>query len=159
VQIWCIVPAMRGSAFIKVLDFLRSQKLAVISTHGPTKPNPESALIAYAEDDQLNLYFQTGRHTRKAANIKANPHISLVIGLGLEPMLTVQYEGTARQLTDSLEIKAAQQLFYDKNSPTTREFMEHPTAILFKVTPTWIGCSDYTGNKPQVIEITNFPGA
>ena len=138
---------------VKVLDFIRSQKLSVIATSDLHTPSPESAVVAHAEDDNLCLYFQTGRHTRKAANLRVNPHVSLVIGFGLDPMITVQYQGKARQLTDPAEIAAAKQRFYDKNSPTTRAFLEHPTAILFKVEPSWIGCSDYTGPTPQVIEI------
>jgi general stress protein 26 len=137
----------------KILDFLRSQKLAVIATVDPTKPTPESALVAFTEDKQLHLYFQTGRHTRKAANLRVNPHVSLVIGLSLKDLITVQYEGVVEQLTSPEELEACKKRFVAKDSPTTEEYFNHPTAIFFRVTPTWIGLSDYTGKKPEVIEL------
>ena len=140
----------------KILDVLHQQKLAVIATVDPSNPTPESALIAFTEDDQLNLYFQTGRHTRKAANLQQNPHVSLVIGLDQQNLVTVQYEGVARQLTTKEQLEACKQRFIAKNSPTTEEYFNHPTAIFFKVTPTWIGCSDYSGEKPEVIELKEF---
>ena len=140
----------------KILRFLNSQKLAVIATTGILHPAPESALIAFTEDEELCLYFQTGKHTRKAANMKVNSHVSLVVGLSLDDMMTVQYEGKATQLTSVAELEACKQRFISKDSPTTAEYFNHPTAIFFKVTPTWIGCSDYSGSQPEVIEIKEF---
>lgn len=137
----------------KILDFLKSQKLAVIATSGPERRSPESALIAFTEDENLCLYFQTGRHTRKAANLKVNPHVSLVFGLSLDDMITVQYEGAAKQLVTKEELEECKQRFVAKDSPTTKEYFNHPTAIFFKITPTWIGCSDYRGGRPEVIEL------
>lgn len=147
---------MTTSGRLKVLNFLRQQKLAVIATSNPERPTPESALIAFAEDDQLCLYFQTGRHTRKAANLVVNPHVSLVIGLNLDDLTTVQYEGIAEQIAGESELKACKQRFIRKDSPTTEEYFNHPTAIFFKVRPTWIGCSDYSGKCPEVTELNDF---
>lgn len=147
---------MTAAGKLKILSFLRQQKLAVIATSSPAQPTPESALIAFAEDDELSLYFQTGRHTRKAANLKANPYVSLVIGLSLDDLTTVQYEGIAEQIIGQDEHEACKQRFIRKDSPTTEEYFNHPTAILFKVRPTWIGCSDYSGNCPEVIELKDF---
>lgn len=137
----------------KVLNFLKSQKLATIATANPRTNQPESALIAFTEDDQLCLYFQTGKHTRKAQNLKVNPHVSLVFGLTQQEMFTVQYEGVAKQLTTPEELELCKQKFIAKDSPTTEYYFNHPTAIFFKVTPTWIGCSDYRGQKPDVTEL------
>jgi general stress protein 26 len=140
----------------RVLEFLKGQKLAVIATNAPERQAPESALIAFAEDDQLRLYFQTGRHTRKATNLRANPYVSLVIGLQLRDLITVQYEGLAQQLTRPADLEACKQRFVTKDSPTTAEYFNHPTAIFFKITPIWIGYSDYSGALPHVIELTKW---
>jgi len=140
----------------KILDFLGGQKLATISTVDPERPTPESALIAFTEDEELRLYFQTGKHTRKAANLKVNPHVSLVIGLSLTDLVTIQYEGVAEQLTSLEDLEFCKQQFIAKDSPTTEEYFNHPTAIFFRVRPTWIGCSDYSGKRPEVIEIKEF---
>jgi len=147
---------MEGRYKQKILAFLRRQKLAVIATVDPALPAPESALIAFTEDDDLCLYFQTGKHTRKAANLRVNPYVSLVIGLELDDLITVQYEGKAEQLITPEDLEACKQRFIAKDSPTTEEYFNHPSAIFFKVTPTWVGCSDYTGDKPDVIEIKEF---
>ncbi len=140
----------------KILNFLRQQKLAVISTSNPDNPTPESALIAFAEDNEIQLYFQTGKHTRKAANLNTNHCVSLVIGLSLADLITIQYEGIAQPIVDHLEMQQCKERFITKNSPTTEEYFNHPTAIFFKVHPTWIGCSDYSGDKPEVIEMKHF---
>jgi len=150
------VVGMEGRYKQKILAFLRRQKLAVIATVDPARPAPESALIAFTEDDDLCLYFQTGKHTRKAANLRVNPYVSLVIGLELDDLITVQYEGKAEQLITPEDLEACKQRFIAKDSPTTEEYFNHPSAIFFKVTPTWVGCSDYTGDKPDVIEIKEF---
>jgi general stress protein 26 len=140
----------------KILRFLRQQKLAVISTSSLASPTPESALIAFAEDDELQLYFQTGKHTRKAMNLKANQHVSLVIGLNLTDGMTVQYEGVANQILDQHEMQLCESRFMAKGSPTTEKHFNRPTTIYFKVSPTWIGCSDYSDATPDVIEIKQF---
>ena len=140
----------------KVLHFLKTQKLAVISTINSSQATPESALIAYTEDKNLNLYFQTGRHTRKAQNLKKNPRVSLVVGLALKDLITIQYEGQAFKITKNDEIQTSKKRFIEKDSPTTKEYLEHPTSIFFKVTPTWIGYSDYSGGKPHVFELKVF---
>jgi general stress protein 26 len=142
----------------KILNFLHAQKLATISTSNPKTLQPESALVAFTEDDNLCLYFQTGKHTRKAQNLKVNPRVALVFGLTKDEMFTVQYEGLAKQLTTAEELEFCKQQFIAKDSPTTEYYFNHPTAIFFKVTPTWIGCSDYRAKKPVVIEIKDFAG-
>jgi len=136
----------------KILAVLQENQLAVIATVDRGCSTPESALIAYVQDDALNLYFQTGLRTRKAANLRHNPHVSLVVGLDLQERLTLQYQGVARQLADEQEIAECKQRFLDKNSPTTPGYFDYSDTILFKVTPTWIGCSDYSGERPFVVE-------
>jgi hypothetical protein len=151
----------------RVLGILRLQQLAVISTVGPPSPErfypgvsrdiPESALVAFTENEELHLYFQTGRHTRKAANLKHNPYVSFVINHTMEgrpyPMVTVQYQGEARQLTEPEDLEACKRRFIAKSSPTNEKFFNDPSSIFFEVTPIWIGCSDYTCEPPVVFEI------
>ena len=125
------------------LLFLRSQKLAVVATCGSYTKSPESALIAYCEDDELCLYFQSGKATRKVQNIKVNPHVSFVIGLDMG-LVTMQYEGHAQPIFAQEALEACKALFLEKKSPTNAKYFNEDT-IFYKVTPTWIGFSDYTG--------------
>jgi general stress protein 26 len=140
----------------KLITFLRVQKLAVIATHGSLDQAPESALIAFAEDEQLCLYFQTGRHTRKAKNLQINAFVSFVIGFDLNIKTTVQYEGKAQKITEEAHLEQCKQLFIAKGSPTTVKNFNNPNTIFFKVTPTWIGYSDYSDGKPNVFELKQF---
>jgi general stress protein 26 len=128
---------------LQVSIFLKSHRLAVIATNATLDQSPESALIAFVEDDDLSLYFQTSRYSRKANNLMLRQAISLVIGLDLEEMATLQYEGTAQQLDAEDEIEACKALFLAKKSPTTPAYLERPDTILFRVSPTWIRYSHY----------------
>lgn len=140
-----------------MLAFLRTHYLTVIATTDMIHPSPESALIAYVENDQLELFFQTNRHSRKAMNLQQNLHVSFVIGLDLNDLATLQYQGIARRLTDAEEIERCKQMFIDKKSPTASpKYLEHPDSIYFHVKPTWIGFIDYRGRKPKVIERKRF---
>lgn len=139
----------------KILAFIRQQKLAVIATASQTA-RPESALIAYTEDDDLCLYFQTGIDTRKAANLKINPRVALTIGFSLENLVTVQYEGTATRLMEPADLEACKKRFVVKDSPTTAVYFNRPEVIFFKISPTWISYSDYAGMLPEVIELKTF---
>jgi len=70
--------------------------------------------------------------------------------------ITVQYEGRAELLVQEKDLEKCKQLFIAKNSPTTKKYFNSPSAIFFKVSPTWIGYSDYSDKKPGVFEIKHF---
>ena len=78
-----------------LVAFLRSQHWAAEATVAAAV-QPQAALIGYAVTDQLELVFDTLATSRKAANLRTNPRIALVIGGwhdGSEQ--TLQYEGIA----------------------------------------------------------------
>jgi len=129
-------------------QFLRQSKLAVLSTVN-TLNSPESALVAFAEDEKLNLYFQTRVKSRKYANILQTGRVSLVAGWDLHKLVTVQMEGIAERVEATRFIK---QLFVDKKSPSTQEFLNHPDARFFKITVEWVRYSDYSTKPPLVWE-------
>ncbi len=62
-----------------VLDFIRKQKLAVISTVG-NKGIPESAVLEFGETEKLELVFDTFTTSRKYKNLQTNKNVSFVIG-------------------------------------------------------------------------------
>lgn len=130
--------------------FLTAHRLAVIATSGPDG-RPESALIAYVEDERLHLWFQTRRDSRKAGNLRGNPQVALVVGLD-EDGRTLQYQGRARQLVNPEQIAACRDRFIAKRSPTTAEYLDRQDIVFYEVLPEWIGLSDYRGAKPIVTE-------
>ncbi len=147
---------MSQSDYSKIYGFLKAHKLAVVSTGGAKNRAPESALIAYVEDQDLCLYFQTSRHSRKASNLSINHKLSFVIGLDVADKATLQYEGIAVRFEKEDDITKCKQCFADKDSPTTAKHLERPDIVFFKVSPVWIGFSDYSKSKPEVIELTDF---
>ena len=72
--------------------FLRAQKWGVVSTVSRTGA-PQSAVVGIAASEALEVVFDTLSSSRKAANLRANPNVSLVAG-GLDGSdRTVQYAG------------------------------------------------------------------
>ena len=115
---------------------------------------PESALVAFAETDHLELIFETFDYSRKYLNLKHNPLVSFVVGWDEKEHITLQYEGCAREAPPE-RIKEYQSILLSKKTPCTAEFLLHPRAKLFLVSPRWIGFSDYTQRPSEILEM-NF---
>ncbi len=78
-----------------ILDFIKKQKLAVISTITP-KNTPQSAVLEFGETNNLEIIIDMFTSSRKYKNLQTNPNVSLVIGW--DENITVQYEGVAQEL-------------------------------------------------------------
>jgi general stress protein 26 len=135
-----------------ILHFLQRQPMATIATVALGSLQPESALIAFAQTDDLAIIFESFVDTRKWRNLQDNPLVSLVIGWDTQTHITVQYEGRASAISTA-EIERYTQLFLAKDTPCTETFLRDPRVRLFKVTPSWIRYSDYTGKAPHIIEM------
>src|SRR6185369_13519133 len=105
----------------KLLDFLRENKLMVISTVDSEGNKPEAAVVGFAENENLELIFGTSTTTRKYKNIQGNSMVACVIGWDGR-FGTVQYEGMVRELSkeESGEYSA---LLIAKN-PFSAKFVE-----------------------------------
>ncbi len=132
-------------------DFLSTQDLAVLATRSPVGP-PQAALVGVAVTEDLELVFDTVRTSRKYANLAAGPRVALVLGWTGE--VTVQYEGTARELTgEALEHDAAA---YVRRFPDGQARRQWPEIAYVVVTPRWVRYSSYAEPAPCVEEFT-FP--
>ena len=67
----------RNDSQKEALKFLREHNVAMISTASETG-EPQASVVYYFVDDNLNLYFATGRETRKFKNILANPRLTAI---------------------------------------------------------------------------------
>ena len=79
----------------ELLEFLRSHRYAVqASVTGDARP--QAAVVGIAVSDDFEIVFDTVDSSRKAANLRGNSAIALVIG-GTQDgdERTVQYEGIA----------------------------------------------------------------
>lgn len=112
-----------------------------------SKNSSESALIAFAQNDKLELYFMTFVDSRKYTNLENNNAVSLVIGFGYT---TIQYEGMAYQLKEEA-VKEALLAFSLKETPCTSDFLNNPRARFFKILPKWIRYSDYSTCPAEII--------
>jgi len=137
----------------RVLQFLHEHPMATISTIDVNGAKPESALIAFAELDNLEVIFETFYNTRKYNNLQRNSSVALVVGWDTKHHITLQYEGKAQQVTDA-EVLTYRDIFLHKKTPCTEEFLLDPRVRLYRVQPTWIALSDYTGKTPKVTELS-----
>ncbi len=140
----------------EILRFLKKNVLATISTVNPQNLQPESALVAFCELENLEILMLTLRGSRKYVNVLQNNKVALVIGWELNPKFwaTLQYEGRAIQVKDSEEDHYREIFLQKEGSPCTKDFFQYPEMKLFKITPTWIGYSRFPKTKkPRVIEV------
>lgn len=131
--------------------------MATIATVDNNTAQPESALIAFAELDNLEIIFETFVNTRKYRNLKRNNRVALVVGWDTKHHVTLQYEGVAHPVTGT-DIVKYRNIFLSKDTPCTEEFLLDPRVRLFRIVPTWIALSDYTGTAPHIIEL-KFPAS
>lgn len=130
-----------------IFDFIKKQKLAVISTIGDFKP--ESAVLEFGETEDLELIFDTLTSSRKYKNLKVNKDVSFVIGW--DENITVQYEGEAEEIKGE-KAKKYKQTYWIKN-PKAQRWEANKEITYFKVTPKWVRYSDLNKNPWDVFEI------
>ena len=130
---------------------MRRSRIAVqASLSGDT--GPQAAVVGIAVSDAGEIVFDTLGSTRKAQNLRLDPRIALVIGWDEER--TVQYEGIADEPSGD-ELARLKQLYFAV-FPDGRE-REHWAGITyFRVRPTWLRYSDFTGAEPGSAEL-RFP--
>ena len=134
----------------KILNFLKTNNLMVLSTMNKNN-TPQSALVAFAETENLELIFGTFATTRKYQNLKHNNHVSLVIGTDETTNLTLQYEGIASEVTGK-DLEQCQNHQLQKN-PTSQKYASHKDQRYFKINPLWIRYSDLSKNPEEIFEI------
>lgn len=135
----------------KVLNFIKQQELAVISTVN-SAGKAESAVIGFGETDKFELIFGTYDSSRKYQNLRTNQNVSFVIGW--TEGKTVQYEGIAEELTGQNRVKYAD-LYFSKN-PDARKYQDNPEERYFKVNPKWVRYTDLSFEPWEVIILDKF---
>lgn len=134
-----------------ILDFMRSQDLCVLSTTN-AQGNPESALVGFSENGAYELLIGTTMSSRKYANVKANPHVSVCIGW--EEGICIQYEGTARVLQPGKELESYLQNHFTK-LPGAKRYRDNSEQCYIVIKPTWVRYTD-TNLSPRLIKEITF---
>lgn len=134
-----------------VLEFIKKQSLAVISTVTPDHKS-ESAVMAYSVKDDLTLIMSTEPNTRKYQNIQNNQYVSVVIG-GLKDDPTLQIDGIAKILNTLEETEA--KTFALAQHPELKDYLS-TTCKFFTISPVWLRYSDFSQNPPEIVEFNEF---
>ena len=134
----------------ELLSFLRSHRWAIEATAAAAQ-RPQAAIIGIVTAGQLELVFDTLASSRKAMNLRANPHVALVIGGWNDgDPRTVQYEGVA-DFPAGAELERLKLAYFAAfpNGPT-RHLL--PGITYVRVKPTWIRYSDFRAEPPVITE-------
>ncbi|HET9794257.1 MAG TPA: pyridoxamine 5'-phosphate oxidase family protein [Thermoanaerobaculia bacterium] len=133
-----------------LLEFLRLHRLAVQASVSAVE-TAQAAIVGFAVTDQFEIVFDTLQTTRKAQNLRQNPHVALVIG-GWVPgdERTVQYEGVADEPSGSA-LERLKEVYYAVY-PDGPSRLRWPGLIYIRVRPTWIRYSDYNRDPPEIVE-------
>jgi hypothetical protein len=132
-----------------LFEFIRNHRYGVEASHTQAGP-PEAALVGFAVNERLELFFDSFDSTRKVANLRRDPRIAFVIG-GQTPgdSRTVQYEG-------EVDLPTGAELERFKND----YFAVHPDGLrrsklagitYFRVRPRWIRCTNFNVAPAQIV--------
>ena len=121
----------------KILSGLfTSQKLAVLGTHQGGQPY--GSLVAFAATSDLrNLVFSTTRATRKFANLKSDPRVSMVFDNRSNRVADFRKAVAATALGRAREVRGKEREnlaeMYLAKHPHLKEFVGSPTCALVKM--------------------------
>jgi pyridoxine/pyridoxamine 5'-phosphate oxidase len=132
----------------ELYNFLTIQSLGVVS-YSSSNSTPQSALVAFAVNPELELVFDTVQSSRKYPSLVAKPACSFVIGWQGET--TVQYEGIAQELTGA-DLDKYKKVYFARFADAP-ERQSWPGIAYFVVRPKWIRFSDYDQQPPRIEEI------
>ncbi len=133
-----------------LLTFLREHRWAIEATSTLTGA-PQAAIIGVAVTEELELVFDTLASTRKAANLRVNPRVAVVMGGWNDAEArTVQYEGIA-DFPIGEELDRLKLVYYSV-FPDGPSRLSWPGITYVRVKPRWIRFSDFTVEPPAISE-------
>lgn len=107
---------------------------------------PQATTVSYVSDG-LTIYFVTGAHSQKAANIAANDKISATVDRPYKDwnaILGLSLGGIATRLTGADEIATVEKLMAEKFPQSANFEMPQAALAVFKITPKVISVLDYS---------------
>lgn len=131
----------------RLLGFLRSTRFWSASSVAESGA-PSAAVVGVAVGDDLSFVFDTLGTTRKAANLRRDPRVSLVMWCG---GATAQIDGVADEPSGAERDAVKRTYFATFADGPDRE--SWPDITYFRVRPTWVRMSDFAGDAPSVVEL------
>jgi hypothetical protein len=132
----------------ELLDFLRQNKLAVVSTAG--NEGPQAAVVGIAVTDAFEIVFDTVSDSRKHAALLRNPRAAITVW---HDETTIQLEGNAHPMSvDSAADKPYRDVYYAA-WPDGIDRLKWPKIAYWRITPLWARYSDFASG-PLIQEFT-----
>ena len=103
-------PAARARALLETQDYMTVATADAAGT-------PSVAPVAFAHDDDFNLYWVSSKTTTHSGNIRTRPDVAIVVAVD-EPADGVYVHGTAAELEDEAEIVRAIALLNERPQPS-----------------------------------------
>lgn len=117
-------------------DLLRSQKLAVLSTHD--EGQPYASLVAFAETEDLKrLVFATTRSTRKYANLSADSRVAMLVDnranmdSDIHSAMAVTATGSVEEVPENQKDRFLR--CYLEKHPHMKDFVNAPSCALLRL--------------------------
>lgn len=134
-------------------NLMATQHLAVLATHDYGQPY--TSLVAFAGSQDLKqLFFVTGRATRKFANLTSNPRAAMMIDSRSNTPADIA-EAIAATATGSVDIVSEneqitlQEIFLQKH-PHLSEFVQSPSTQLIRFN---VSCYYVVNRFQNVVEL------
>lgn len=134
-----------------VLSFLNGHhKMVLASIEADGSPN--TSLLLYAADDDLNIYFGTRKAFGKYAALKKDGRVALsVIQEDVDPLKSVDMDGVAEEIGEG-DVKGTLEWFTQKN--TAKYYVKDaPDFTMFKITPSSIRWLDASSGELQMHDL------
>lgn len=136
----------------QLIAYLRDERYAV-QTSVAVNGVPQAAVVGVVVSDNFEIVFDTLTDARKAANMRAHPHVALVFGsTGPTAARTIQVEGLADEPAGA-ELEQLLETYFTA-FPDGIERRRARDLTYFRVRPQWIRCSDYSTMPPTIVEFT-----
>ena len=134
-----------------VREFLNAHRKMVLTVLDQNK-HPNSSLMLYAADDDLNIYFGTCEHFGKYKALKADPHVAVaVVQESVDPLQVVDVQGVAEQVPAE-KTQETLAWFTEKN-PATYYVKDREDFVMFKIVPSGVRWLDATGGELQIHDV------
>jgi general stress protein 26 len=134
----------------ELLANLRKRRYCVVASSAQGGA-PQAAVVGFAVSDDLELVFDTLGTTRKMANLRRDPRIAVVVGVG-EDECTVQIEGVADELTGP-DLARLQSVYFAA-FPDGVDRSKWPGITYVRVRPKTVRYSDFAASGgPRVEEL------
>ncbi|WP_404469757.1 pyridoxamine 5'-phosphate oxidase family protein [Sutcliffiella horikoshii] len=131
----------------KITSMFSNHKIGTLATIRGDRPY--SRFMLFFNED-LVLYCATNEHTHKIEDIKANPHVHILLGMEgtswKQPYAEIEAEAS---FEDSLDLKKK---FWDEKLSEWITSPDDPEYLLLKLTPSVIRYYEKAGSEAEVLE-------